>query len=1008
MAEHLTKARCILLAVYYASDSKLDALHKLCQLHSADFLPPELVLRILLTFLPGVTPPTQYTTLVSNLVSGHFGVAQSDYSLETTSVTDLSEATADKRLRKLSLLPLSPESYPTGAPTDILSRFICHRAYRIDEETCLTYIIPDLVSPFLEQSEYLRLWYISVVLPLLRLRTEYYPALDLAAELSLEEFDKIDGKSGAALLLSGADKTIHEITSPVESTGTITRDLRGLVGPWLYGHNAIDQWQQNGIKGEKEQGAVRGANGDKFADHTTHSWEPVFDWLLRRAVHDFPLVTSAIEYWDGPKDVDLTDRVDKTELMTESEVQALQRRYAQLGFAACFAVQANSSDAVNGAHGVLTRLADLLDFEPPPDLATSVDQLPRVDDHISKIETESSYLLDLDHLMDDNHTLTSPSLPAFMFLQMLVYSAYQLSGLGHNISILNVAKMRMFSSADDQMALLKRLLHGLTQNGKRDEHDWMADRGRIMWLWDWNIHGDGSTENGDGALGRIRREDLDKEIVTALLVTGNYGLIDRLYLRREDERHQLSQEDMEEVILAEAFKAYDNASNGNRNRGNMKKANDIVSAFRLSFPTSKSFERALALISATHSMSFYSLTLQHGVPFQPVNIRVAQDPLSLLEHILDQNMKSYTHLDDLISIGRSLAIASPDKVQAAIQHTGNEPLDQAALMKYAERRVIFMCISAALTSQDFDTAYSYLINRLSPSSSVNLSDPKSTTSPKEEDDISWRAAFLAGRYRPSSSISIPLSESIRRLEQRTELLSLALLLAPASALTEILSVYRRCEEEMSALHAQQAQEDDDADAALNYGRDQAQSTIPGGFDHPLGPDAGRVYNQSRREVGRLTTAATSSGSRERSNHRPTNSDDTPVGLFDLASGAAAALRRNAFPLRGGSNNASPAPQAAGRHAPPPAGERQGEEEDWGADWDEPAQPQTKHGSGGDEGEEEAWGWTGEDDQEETHPEHAERVRRRDMVASAVTGGLASGIGWVLGATPAGDERRRQP
>jgi CO/xanthine dehydrogenase Mo-binding subunit len=30
---------------------------------------------------------------------------------------------------------------------------------------------------------------------------------------------------------------------------------------------------------------------------------------------------------------------------------------------------------------------------------------------------------------------------------------------------------------------------------------------------------------------------------------------------------------------------------------------------------------------------------------------------------------------------------------------------------------------------------------------------------------------------------------------------------------------------------------------------------------------------------------------------------------------------------------------------------------------------------------------------------AGRVRRRDMIANTVTGGLASGIGWMLGATP---------
>lgn len=370
-------------------------------------------------------------------------------------------------------------------------------------------------------------------------------------------------------------------------------------------------------------------------------------------------------------------------------------------------------------------------------------------------------------------------------------------------------------------------------------------------------------------------------------------------------------------------------------------------------------------------MSYYSLTLQHGVPFQPVNIRVAQDPLALIEHILDQNPKSYTKLDDFVSISRNLTIASPSKVHASISTDSDPGDDQASLITYAERRVIFMCISAALTAQDFDTAYSYLMNRLSPPTSSITPD-----SSKQRDDISWRAAFLAGRYRPSTTAPIPISESIRRLEQRTELLSIALLLAPARSLTEILSVYRRCEEELSSLHAQQDAQDDEADRALGH--------VPGGFD-ALGSEDGRTYGQARREMGRLSAGA---GMAKVPVQR--GKEEAPVGLFDLAQGAAAALRRNAFPLRGGKGH--PAATAAQEVRRPVASEQEE----------------------GEEGEEEgdAWGWDGEDggvEEEEVAPRGSmdeQRVRKRDVVASAVTGSLASGLGWVLGATPV-DERRQQ-
>jgi hypothetical protein len=76
-------------------------------------------------------------------------------------------------------------------------------------------------------------------------------------------------------------------------------------------------------------------------------------------------------------------------------------------------------------------------------------------------------------------------------------------------------------------------------------------------------------------------------------------------------------------------------------------------------------------------------------------------------------------------------------------------------------------------------------------------------------------------------------------------------------------------------------------------------------------------------------------------------EEAPVGLFDVARGAAAAFSRTAFPLRGAEIKVSSASSEA-------------------------------EGSVGSEAE------------------HAQRVRKRDMVANAVTGGLASGLGWVLG------------
>jgi hypothetical protein len=244
----------------------------------------------------------------------------------------------------------------------------------------------------------------------------------------------------------------------------------------------------------------------------------------------------------------------------------------------------------------------------------------------------------------------------------------------------------------------------------------------------------------------------------------------------------------------------------------------------------------------------------------------------------------------------------------------------------SERRVIGMAIEAALSEDDFETAYSYVVNRLNATSSSTAAS--TLTSKGMDDDISWRAALAAGRsrssglaaYSASSSLSTP--PALRRLEQRMELLSQALLLAPPSALPEILNVWRKCEEEMSSLIAQETEEEDQFD-------DRADRKVPGAFVESTAPV------QARREVGRGA------------------SEEAPMGLFDVARGAAAAFSRSAFPLRNATLSARPG--QGGQHM---------------------RTASQAESDGGSEGE--------------------GRVRKRDIVANAVTGSLASGLGWVLG------------
>lgn len=309
--------------------------------------------------------------------------------------------------------------------------------------------------------------------------------------------------------------------------------------------------------------------------------------------------------------------------------------------------------------------------------------------------------------------------------------------------------------------------------------------------------------------------------------------------------------------------------------------------------------------------------------------------------MLDQNAKSYTKLDDLVSIGRNLVAAGLPTKSASVDVEPKphpEEFSDAEILVTAERRITSLAISSALDSNDFGTAYSY-ITRLTSSSSLSATSPNTPSIP---DDITWRAVYNAGRYRSTSpNASTPLQSQITHLSQRMELLSLALTLAPTpDPLPEILGAWRRCDEEMSSLRAREQQEEDLWDA-----KGDTLSSVPGGF----GP------TDSERDAFETAQQRAARRARARAAMPHSHPHEAPMGLFEVARGAAMALHKNAFPLRGAAVTADSSGSAR-----PGAGDNE-----------RPLSPEDADG----------------------------RVRKRDVVSNMVTGGLASGIGWVLGAEP---------
>jgi protein transport protein SEC39 len=102
---------------------------------------------------------------------------------------------------------------------------------------------------------------------------------------------------------------------------------------------------------------------------------------------------------------------------------------------------------------------------------------------------------------------------------------------------------------------------------------------------------------------------------------------------------------------------------------------------------------------------------------------------------LEQNDRAYTRVNDFMAMAKQMAKAGLLK-----EGQGN-----------AEKRVISMCIDAALADDDFETAYSYVMTRLSdvagPARAQSTSNSQKHTGIVAEippiilDDWSWKAAL---------------------------------------------------------------------------------------------------------------------------------------------------------------------------------------------------------------------------------------------------------------------------
>lgn len=526
MATHkdVGRARIILEAVHLASAAELPTLHQLLA-RERETLQLELVLRILLTYLPESTEPTCYVELLHQLARGAVHTPSEFSPRPAQPGQELSDEEAQHQVRQLHLLPLAEEQDLQAGCTDILTLFLIHRARRIEAETGSIPKIQKLLEPFVDRDPYLRTWIVSNILPIRRLNYDYYPLLEDAC--TLEVLEKLAGRPAIDALLSRS-----VLNSNAETTQS-ARDIRGVVGPWIYGESRRKRRKTH--HGRRQSLVASPSSVEQNAsveeEGLQSSWSDVNDWIIELALRDFPAAAKTIEQWDGPSDVDY-DGYSEGYLDSNSS-RRLTHQYAQAALGALYASPHHSVSVFDTSVRVLQKVAHLSDLEVPQPLQEAQTGSAV---HISKEyigQLSEAHLLHNALLRPDN-LVTAPTQASLSFASFLVSSCGLFSKLDNPKSCRAAAGLASFSNREEQMNELHKTLQKVSVP-TRDEESWAQVRHQILWLRDWQYQASATSKvdqkDSLGVFGRLSRIDVEVELLRAILKAS------RKYMWRASERH---------------------------------------------------------------------------------------------------------------------------------------------------------------------------------------------------------------------------------------------------------------------------------------------------------------------------------------------------------------------------------------------------------------------------------------------------------------------------------------
>lgn len=492
MGKELSPAKVLLLAAHLAAQSDIGKLAFLAIQH-ADVLRPEIVLRVLLTYLPETAEPRAYTEFLRDLSAGQLR-AQAEVELDTCSVDNLSDEAAGKKAKKLRLISLRKQKDQAGnGENDYLHEFLFQRTYRINVEVGALSQLPELLQPFLDSCPSIKCWAASTVFPFVRRSCKNY--VTTSPNYTLSEFENLPDRTAAIYLLSQSTDGDGEATA---------RDLRALVAPWIYSDL---RWnQETTLEGSMELKCP--------------GWEQVQDTMLSWATKSWVSAVGAIKHWDGPRDVYFGD--DITMSLSEDRIHYLEKTYATTAVACVYSVPESSEVALRSSYQVCRATRKRLDKTEP---STTLEETVLDFSHLPVFETtfsgDSKMATFMRHdLLKTSNPLTSATPESLDLITALTISAYISTSFGVPWSVRKAGDLLFIGDEREQKGELSKLLRGVASQAPQDDDSyWKRSRDAIIWLSNWGCEAETTklSPNSCGPLGMVSREHIETEILKTLL-----------------------------------------------------------------------------------------------------------------------------------------------------------------------------------------------------------------------------------------------------------------------------------------------------------------------------------------------------------------------------------------------------------------------------------------------------------------------------------------------------------